>query len=82
MYHAMVRKNPTLLAIVLFLVIFAIIQWIQPSWLYEKDGSIRSFGIGYRNKTIFPIWLFSIVLGILCYVAVMYYIVYPRLMWQ
>jgi hypothetical protein len=52
---------------------------MKPACFYNKDGSIREFGIGYKNKTILPIWLSSIVLGILCYLAVMYYVDYPRI---
>ena len=52
---------------------------IKPGFLYNRDGSLREFGIGYTNKTIVPLWLFSIILGILSYVFVLYYLVYPRL---
>ena len=51
---------------------------MKPACFYNKDGSIREFGIGYKNKTILPIWLLSLVLGILCYLAVMYYVASPR----
>ena len=78
MYRAYIEKNPTLVSILLFLVIFATIQVGKPDFLYNKDGSIRNFGIGYRNKTIFPIWLLSIVLGVLCYLFVLYYLAKPK----
>ena len=52
---------------------------MKPACFYNKDGSIREFGIGYKNKTILPIWLLSLILGILSYLAVMYYIEYPRI---
>jgi len=55
----------------LYLVLFAWVQWLQPAWLYLPDGSLRSFGIGYQNKTIFPIWLFALILGILCYLGLL-----------
>jgi hypothetical protein len=71
-----IRENITLVAVVLFLFLFGSIQFMKPACLYNKDGSIREFGIGYKNKTILPIWLLSIVLGILCYLAVLYYINY------
>ena len=74
-----IKKNPTLASIVLFLILFFIIVSTKPAFLYLPDGSIRPFGIGYRNKTIFPIWLLSLVLGILCYVFIMYYLYIPRL---
>ena len=79
MNHAYIRENLTLLSIILFIVIFTTIQSVKPDFLYNKDGSIREFGIGYRNKTIFPIWLLSIVLGILCYLAILYYVTAPKL---
>jgi uncharacterized membrane protein YidH (DUF202 family) len=69
-----IRENITLVAIVLFIIIFGTIQLMKPACFYNKDGSIREFGVGYKNKTILPLWLLSLVLGILCYLAVMYYI--------
>jgi hypothetical protein len=76
MYKNYIRENKTLIAIILFIIIFGSIQIIKPSCFYNKDGSIREFGIGYKNKTILPVWLLSLILGILCYLAVLYYINY------
>ncbi len=76
MYKRYIRENITLTATILFIIIFVIIQMIRPSFLYKKDGSLREFGIGYKNKTIFPVWLLSIILGILCYLAVNWYVKY------
>ena len=74
-----IKENITLVAIILFIIIFGTIQMMKPACFYNKDGSIREFGIGYRNKTILPIWLLSLLLGILCYLAVIYYVSYPKL---
>jgi hypothetical protein len=71
-----IREHVSLFAIVLFLIIFGFIQVMKPAFLYNSDGSIREFGIGYKNKTILPIWLLSIILGILCYLVVLAYITY------
>jgi hypothetical protein len=49
---------------------------MKPGFLYKNDGSLREFGIGYKNKTILPLWLLSIVLGILLYTMVLYYVAY------
>ena len=81
MYREFIRNNQTLVAIILFVIIFGIIQIIKPGFLYNNDGSVKEFGIGYKNKTIFPIWLLSLVLGILCYLFVLYYISLPKLYW-
>ncbi len=74
MYKTYIRENITLFAIILFVAIFGTIQLMKPACFYNRDGSLRHFGVGYRNKTILPIWLLSIILGILCYLAVLYYV--------
>jgi len=71
MLRTFTRNNTTLVSVVIFLVVFGIFLMIKPSFLYNNDGSLREFGVGYKNKTILPLWLFSIVLGILTYVLVL-----------
>ena len=78
MYRNFIRDNVTLVSVILFITIFSMIQLSKPSFLYNSDGSIREFGVGYKNKTILPIWLLSIVLGIVCYLIVVYYIANPK----
>jgi hypothetical protein len=79
MLRTFIRNNITLVSIILFIIIFGFVQLMKPNFLYNVDGSIREFGVGYKNKTILPVWLFSILLGILCYVFVLYYIAHPRI---
>jgi uncharacterized membrane protein YozB (DUF420 family) len=79
MNRAYIRENATLFAIILFLIMFVSIQMMKPACLYNNDGSIREFGVGYRNKTIMPIWLLSLILGILSYLFVMCYVASPKL---
>jgi hypothetical protein len=57
---------------------FGFIIMMKPTFLYNKDGSIREFGIGYKNKTILPIWLMSLILGIISYLIVMFYLASPK----
>jgi hypothetical protein len=76
MNNTYIREHATLFSIILFLFVFGFIQMMKPAFLYNTDGSIREFGIGYKNKTILPVWLLAIILGILCYVAVLAYINY------
>jgi uncharacterized membrane protein YozB (DUF420 family) len=72
-----IRNNPVLVSIILFLTLFIIFHLLKPGFLYNKDGSLRQFGVGYRNKTILPVWLLSIILGILSYLFVRYYLSKP-----
>jgi hypothetical protein len=75
-----IRENITLISIILFVIMFGLIVMIKPAFLYNKDGSIREFGIGYKNKTILPIWLLSLILGIISYLFVMFYLASPKLL--
>jgi hypothetical protein len=70
------REALSVIAVFIFLILFGIINALRPSIIYNKDLSFRRFGIGYKNKTVIPIWLFSIVLAILVYVAVIYFFEY------
>ena len=66
------REALSVIAVFIFLILFGIINAFRPSIIYNKDLSFRRFGIGYKNKTVIPIWLMSIVLAILVYVLVTY----------
>jgi hypothetical protein len=77
MNRTYIRENITLISIILFLFLFGIIVLTKPAFLYNKDGSIREFGVGYKNKTILPIWLLSVILGIISYLIVLFYTLSP-----
>ena len=79
MLRSIIRKNVLNASVLLFLVVFFSIQYMKPPFLYNLDGSIRQFGVGYKNKTILPVWLLSLVLGILCYLSVSFYVIHPRI---
>lgn len=67
-----IRNNLAGSAIVLYVIIFMLIQYANPAFIYNDDGSLREFGVGYSSKTVFPIWLVAIILGILSYLFVYY----------
>jgi uncharacterized membrane protein YozB (DUF420 family) len=66
-----IRHNIVLSSIILFCIIFIVLFLIKPIFLFNRDGSVREFGVGYKNKTIMPLWLCSIILGILSYVSIL-----------
>jgi hypothetical protein len=68
-----VRHNKISVAIILYIILFAGINLTKPAFMYNPDGSIKEFGVGFRKKTIIPIWLISIFLAIIAYFTVMYY---------
>ena len=78
MYYSFIRQNFNSVSIILFLILFTIINYFKPGFLYNTDGSIREFGLGYKRKTIVPVWLLSLTLGIVSYLFVLYYITIPK----
>ena len=78
MNNGFIRKHINSFSIIIFLLFFILLNYIQPGFLYNNDGTIREFGLGQRGKTILPIWLVSIILGILSYVSVLYFITIPK----
>ena len=76
MNRKFIRANKVNVAILIFLICFAIIHTIKPTMIYNEDGGFRPFGVGYRHKTIVPIWIVAIILGIFSYLSVLYYITF------
>ena len=71
-----VRYHKLSISILIFLILFSIIHMMKPTMLYNDDGSFRQFGVGYRHKTVIPIWGVSMVIAIFSYLSVMYYLAY------
>lgn len=74
MNKAYIKRNSTSAAIVIFLVIFVIFMYIKPNFLFTQHGSIRNFGLGKRNCTVLPIWLFVIINAITAYLIILCYL--------
>lgn len=74
-----IQKHIQIASIVIFLTFYSLIVLAKPGFLYNKDGSIREFGIGMKRKTVIPVWLLSIILGILSYYIMLYYSSWPKL---
>lgn len=67
------RMNKVTISIIIFLVLIAIVHSVKPAFAYKEDGTFRTFGLGYRNKTVVPIWIVSIALAIFSYLFVLYF---------
>ena len=69
-----VRIHKLSIAITIFMVLFSIIHSVKPGLLYTPDGGFRQFGVGYKQKTVVPIWIVAIILAIFSYLGVLYYL--------
>ena len=74
MLRKFILKNINLVSIILFLVFFIVVIVIKPTFIFDKYGKPREFGLGYKNKTVIPIWLTVIILAILSYLFILCYI--------
>ena len=79
MNRVFIKKHIACFSIALFLAIIFVITTIKPHFLFTRNGSLRDFGIGFKNKTIIPMWLVVIIVAILSYYAVLHIIVAPKL---
>jgi quinol-cytochrome oxidoreductase complex cytochrome b subunit len=80
MLRRFVVNNIMLVSLVLFLILFAIILIYKPTLMFDKNGKPREFGIGYKNKTILPLWLMVIILAIITYFSILCYVNYNKYM--
>lgn len=78
MLRQFVVTNINLVSIIVFLLLFAIIMVTKPNIMFDKNGKPREFGIGYKNKTILPLWLAVIILAIISYLTILCYINFKR----
>jgi hypothetical protein len=68
-----IRIHKVSYAILAFFVFFSFYHFVlKPSVTYYPDGSFRPFGMEYRDETFLPIWLISLVLGVLSYLFILY----------
>jgi hypothetical protein len=67
-----IKRHITSFSVLVFLAAFAAIHSFKPRFMYNDDGSLRQFGIGFQRKTVVPAWLVAIVVAILSYLLVLY----------
>jgi hypothetical protein len=72
----LILRNKVSFAILLFILGFSLVHYLKPSLFYTTEGGFREFGVGYKNKTVLPIWIFAIVWAILSYLVVSYYLLF------
>jgi len=79
MNRMFIRKNITYISILLFLVLFSGVYAIKPAFAFNSDGTPKTFGLGFKHKTVVPLWLIVMFLSISSYMLVMYYVLYPKI---
>ena len=80
MNRNVIRRNITSFSIIIFIILYTIVLLFKPAFIFKKDGNLRNFGIGFRDKTVIPAWLLAIILAIISYFFVLYYLALPKLL--
>jgi len=73
------RKNITYISVIIFLIFFGMVYYCKPQFAFNDDGTIKNFGVGYKSKTVVPLWLVVIFLAIFIYLGLIYYIINPKI---
>jgi hypothetical protein len=61
--------------LVVYFILYGLLLWAKPDIIYDPTKSaLRPFGVGYRNSTILPLWLASLLLAMAAYFIVLYVI--------
>lgn len=67
--------NRLTIVIFLFVILYSIIVFLKPEMIFNnKSDCLRQFGVGYKNTTIVPLWLVSILFAIISYFLVLYFL--------
>lgn len=78
MKRSFIRNNITSISILVYLTLYFVIVTFRPAFIFNNDGSLRTFGVGFRKKTVIPAWLLAITLAITSYFLILYYIACPK----
>jgi hypothetical protein len=67
-----IAQNKVNIAIIIFIILFSAFHYLKPGFAYNREGGYRPFGLGFKNKTVVPVWVIAIILAILSYLVVLY----------
>ena len=74
--EAILRKNPKLWMVAIYLFMVAGFLYIKPSVAFGEQGRVRPFGVGKRDATVFPVWFWMFVFAVTSYLGVVYTLYY------
>jgi hypothetical protein len=67
-----VRKNPKLWTVAIYLFYVAGFLYVKPAVAFDRQGNIRPFGVGKKESTVFPVWIWILGLAIAAYLSVVW----------
>ena len=61
--------NNIKMAIIAFVAICFAIYYMKPNCMFHEDNRFKQFGLT-RDKTIYPFWLTTLIIGIIIYLCI------------
>ena len=61
--------NDIKMVIIFFVIICFGLYTLKPSFMFKEDNSFKQFGLT-RDKTIYPFWLVTLLMGIIIYLCI------------
>ena len=62
----MIHNKRLQVALLIYIIVIAVIMFINPKFMYDREGRIKIFGVG-DNKTLFPLWIIIFVIAVISY---------------
>ena len=66
------RKNHRIWMVSIFLFLMAGFLYLKPQVAFGREGRIRPFGTGDRESTVFPVWWWVFIMGVVAYCLTVY----------
>ena len=61
-------------SLIIFFTLYLTFISYKPSFCFDEDNNLLQFGLNYKNKTILPMWLVTILIAIISYFSIYYYL--------
>uniref|UniRef100_A0A6C0JU54 Uncharacterized protein n=1 Tax=viral metagenome TaxID=1070528 RepID=A0A6C0JU54_9ZZZZ len=79
MIYSTIKKNITQFAILIFIILYGGIVISNSPFIFNPDGTLKLFGIGFTTRSVLPAWLLSVIFAIISYFIIIYYVSYPTI---
>jgi hypothetical protein len=67
-----IRGNYKVWIATIYLFLVSAFLYLKPALAFGEEGRVRPFGVGDREKTVFPLWWWMFVLAVISYMIVMF----------
>lgn len=61
------NKDIRILMVTTYLFLMAALLYVQPNFVFGREGRIRPFGVTEKEATIFPLWYMVFVIAVVSY---------------